>query len=435
MRVVHAGIAQQRGHHIVLAQQAVAHEVLRHTARHRRQRGDFHRRVVHIRRVCAVALAPNAVMPHAHAVVRHEHNQRAFAQSVRLQPVEYAPDVAIHLGYGGEVAAQRDPAVLRRVADCRSRWLFGELIRVHRLVRHGVEGAVVVEIVEHGVGVFVASPRRVRRGVMHIQRERRVRTELPVQEIERVVGDDVGNILVGLRALAVENHRRGVVVSAAGGMHIPERKARAPQRRMPDVPLAAKSALVAVLREQLDVCRLSRDVVDFQAVVGQEGGIARAQEVLHAVLRRDAPGEYRRARRRANGRRAEEIIEANTRRRQPIEIGRNHLVIPGAAHSPSPLVIAQDKQNVRTVGVGAWHGGAPCRLVFFECECIILDWNNRIKSAYLILDYQGNYRYYLAKCDWHLFGAVMLRLHTRMNGNATRKYCHQELQMLSRCQD
>ena len=114
--------------------------------------------------------------------------------------------------------------------------------------------------------MLLTTPGSVRRGVMHIQRERRVRVCLPVEELQRVVGYDIGNILVGLIALAVHNHGRFVVVAAACRMHIPEREARALQRRLADMPLAAETALVAALRQQFDVCRLPRNVINLQAV-------------------------------------------------------------------------------------------------------------------------------------------------------------------------
>lgn len=65
------------------------------------------------------------------------------------------------------------------------------------------------------------------------------------------------------------------------------------------------------------------------------------------------------ARGRADGRGAEEVVEADTARRKPVEVGRNHLIVAGAAHSPCALVVAQNEQNVGACGVSACHRVSP----------------------------------------------------------------------------
>ena len=221
-----------------------------------------------------------------------------------------------------------------------------------------------MEFVEHGIRVLLTAPWRMRRSVMHIQRERRIRANLPIQELQRVVRYDIRNILVGLVAFAIHNHRRFVVLAATRRMHIPVREARALQSRMPNMPLAAQPAFVAVPRKKLDVGRLPRDVVNLQAVAGQKGSVARAKEVLNAVLRGYAPCQDGSTRGRAHGRSAEEVVESNTRRRKPIEIGRDHLLVARASHRPSPrMVVAQYKQDVRSCGILACHKNRSSDLI------------------------------------------------------------------------
>ena len=267
IRVGDARVAQQRGHKVVLTEQFVAHQILRRVARPRHKRRHFHRGIVHIRRICAVALAPDAVMPHIHPVVRVEHNQRVFAQPVCLQPVKQPPDIPVHFGHRGEIAAQRQPAIGGRIANRRRALFFGELRRVHRLHRQRIEGAVFVKLVKNGGGMMLPAPRRVRRGVMHIQRKRRVRAEPPVQERQRVVGDDVRHIPARPRELPVKQHRRVVVWPAARRVYIPEREPSPLQRRMSQMPLAAQPALIARLRQQFHIGRLPRDIVYLGVVV------------------------------------------------------------------------------------------------------------------------------------------------------------------------
>ena len=106
-----------------------------------------------------------------------------------------------------------------------------------------------MEVVEYNIGMLLAPPGSVRRSVMHVQREGRTRANLPVQELQRVVRYDIRDILAGLVAFAIHNHRRFVVFAAARRMHIPVREARALQSRMPNMPLAAQPAFIAVLRK------------------------------------------------------------------------------------------------------------------------------------------------------------------------------------------
>src|SRR6185312_17261534 len=64
-------------------------------------------------------------------------------------------------------------------------------------------------------------------------------------------------------------------------------------------------------------------------------------------------------RRRTDGRRAEEVIEAHAVLRKAIEIRRADLGIAGAAERPGALVVAEDEQDVRVFRPPACHARSP----------------------------------------------------------------------------
>ena len=71
---------------------------LRNVARMRTQEGTLHRLIVHIHRCCAVALAEEAVMAHAHTVVAGENDDRILPDTHFFQLVQDLTDTFIHRG-------------------------------------------------------------------------------------------------------------------------------------------------------------------------------------------------------------------------------------------------------------------------------------------------------------------------------------------------
>src|SRR5690606_15641349 len=73
--------------------------------------------------------------------------------------------------------------------------------------------------------------------------------------------------------------------------------------------------------------------------------------VVDAVLRRDLAGEQRRAGRGTNRRGAVELVQPRTLGGEPVEIGRDDLVVAGAPQRPWPLVVRQDDDDIGTVSL------------------------------------------------------------------------------------
>ena len=146
------------GEQIVVADKLFAHGTLPGAARVAPDQGHLHRRVVHIHGEGAVALAEDAVMAHAHAVVQ------GIGQLARgLQGVEDPTDARVHGGDGREIPLQ--------IGAAEDRHLFGCLILqvapgVGRHVGHRGEGTAVVQVVKRR-RVMLPLPGGVGRGVMH----------------------------------------------------------------------------------------------------------------------------------------------------------------------------------------------------------------------------------------------------------------------------
>ena len=162
---------------------------------------------------------------------------------------------------------------------------------VNRLVRDGVEGTLVVVPVEDVGRMVLPAPRRMRRGVVDVQRERTIGVKLRVEELEGVVGDDIGDVAVWLVEGSVLDHGCAVVVAAAFSVDVPVVESKLRQRGASEMPLTAQSTGVAVLGEDLDIGPASAHVLDLDAVPRRMSGVALSEEVLDSVLGRYLAGE------------------------------------------------------------------------------------------------------------------------------------------------
>src|SRR5437762_433403 len=77
---------------------------------------------------------------------------------------------------------------------------------------------------------------------------------------------------------------------------------------------------------------------------------------MHAVLRRDEPGEISRASRRAHRIAAERAREANAVRGETVDVWRADIRIAVTAERPGALIIREDKDEIRP---GSARSGEP----------------------------------------------------------------------------
>jgi hypothetical protein len=128
------------------------------------------------------------------------------------------------------------------------------------------------------------------------------------------------------------------------------------------MPFSDQPAPVAVLGEDVGNEPLAGEVVD--AFLAHAAG---ADPVLDSVPGRYVARQQRGARRRAYGRGAEEILEADAGGRQPVEHRRPDLVIAGATQRPRALVVADDEEDIRSKGIATGQDvlrpGHACRRV------------------------------------------------------------------------
>ena len=229
-----------------------------------------------------------------------------------------------------------------------------------------MEGTVRVVVVPEVGGVVFASPRRVGGGEVNGEAEWVLRVGPGVEELERVVDEQVrGVAALVFPDLAVFHHGYHVVARPAVGHGVPRPEAGAWREAVAQVPLAGKAGVVAEAGEQFGVglhALKKRDAVGGNRLVqSRVAGVGLpVQEVVNPVLRRDATGEDRRPGRRTDRRGAEEIVEPDAFARQPVQVRRADLGIAGAAHGPGTLVVGQDEQDVGAVGVAAGHRRLRC---------------------------------------------------------------------------
>ena len=87
-----------------MAQQIFRDDAFRQVSRPGRKERDLHRGVVHILGISAVAFAPDAMVPHVHAVVGGEDHQSVVPETGGFQLVQKLPDACVHGADGGVVA-------------------------------------------------------------------------------------------------------------------------------------------------------------------------------------------------------------------------------------------------------------------------------------------------------------------------------------------
>ena len=357
--IARTDVLEERRQPVVLGEQFPVDAPRGYVARPADETGHLDAGVEHVLRPGRVALSEQAVVAHVHAVVADEHHQRVAPQVPGFEPVEEPSDVAVHPLDRREVAGQVLPAPLR--FDPR-----GLVAERPRFVGsgHGLERAVLVVVVPGVRRMVLASPRRVGRGEMDVQAERPLRVRLAIEELERVVREEVRGVGVVHRQAAVLHHGHLVVVGRAVGHGVPGLEAAPRRQAVAQVPLARQAGVVAEVRQQLGVGRHAGEEV---LAVGRDRAVESAgagvrlpvEEVVDAVLGGDASGQEGRPGGRADRGRAEEAVETDSFARQPVEVRRPDLRVAGAAHRPGALVVRQDDQDVGAAGVAAGHGSAP----------------------------------------------------------------------------
>ena len=196
-------------------------------------------------------------------------------------------------------------------------------------------------------------PRAVRRRIMHAQVERLVTLAVLFQELQRALGDDVGQVAIRDRHDAIAQDRCAIVVTAPIGNDAPVAEALLRLQAVAEMPLAGKPANIPVFSQDLRVGGQASQVLDRAGVIHERLGalrrrqIARTDPVVDAVLGRRHAGQDRCASGRANGRSTEKVGKVDALFRQPVQIRRQHLLIAGGAQRPSALVVGQDKDDIR----------------------------------------------------------------------------------------
>ena len=127
-----------------MAQHLPGHRIGRNVSRPGSQERNLYGGVVHILRVGAVSLAPDAVVTHVHAVVGGKDHKGVLIQTGFPQLGKDLPDARVHGADRGIVAGQAFAASLRAGLIGRGR----TEPRMQRLIRRAFKGAVPVQIQE-----------------------------------------------------------------------------------------------------------------------------------------------------------------------------------------------------------------------------------------------------------------------------------------------
>ena len=224
---------------------------------------------------------PESVVAARVAVVAAEDDEGVVADTELRQPVEDPPDVEVERRYRREVPLQR-LAVAHVVGSPLHR------PRVQRLLRAGPEGTLVV-----GVDDLLGVPGE--RGVRGVVVDAEAERPLPVgaDELQRVVGDRVGEVAGLCFDLPVPDHA-GVVVLAAAGRHgEPVAEAVLRRQAVAEVPLAAEPDGVAVAGQDVGVAGQSLEVAGRDPAACCPRGSSRAPRAPRGFARSSgspAPG-------------------------------------------------------------------------------------------------------------------------------------------------
>ena len=205
------------------------------------------------------------------------------------------------------------------------------------------------------------SPWLMRRRVVDGEAERSFFAHLCLKEFQRVVGKQIRCIGFVFVEMTVCHDGHVEIVGAAVRHGVPRVETASWFEAVAEMPLARQAGVVAAIAKQLRVCRHPEQELNaVRRHLAVEPALACIrlphQSVVHPMLRWNSAGQNRRPGRRADRRGAEEIVEADSFPRQPVQVGRPDFRIAGTTHGPRALVIGQNEQEIGLVGTTTGHG-------------------------------------------------------------------------------
>ena len=246
---------------VVLAQEVSVDLVFRDMSRPADKTRHLDAGVEHVLRPGRIALSVEAVVPHVHAVVAHEYDQRIAPQVLCFKPVQQPANMPVHPFDRGEVA--------RKILFSRF-GIDGAGVEADRQrfvrTRDRIEGAAVVVLVPQRLRMMFAAPWLVRRRVVNSEAERSFFAQLCLKEIQRVVRKQLGCVGLVLFDLTACHDGYIEIIGAAVGHGVPRVETASWFEAVAEMPLARQAGVVAAVAKQFGVCR-------------------HAEEELHAVRR------------------------------------------------------------------------------------------------------------------------------------------------------
>lgn len=301
------------------------------------------RLLVHVERNGPVALAPDSMVTTVESLVRGKDDERVFADTEFVELLEHAPDVRVHSRDQSRVAAIRlfVPEVPAEPAAPLRMWIGArEAGEVRPLVGPPVLlGLVVVRAV----------------GCEERDHQAERPFMMPVEEVDRTVADEV-RLVAGVPHRTTVDEELGVAVGASSSpRRVPVVETRLGLVILAQMPLSDEAAGVAVRLEHVRERHLpveERPALRAVAVLGEE-------KVLHPVMRGQLARVVGRSRRRAD--RGAGVCPAKPHPpcRQPVEMGRVHLLATAGSKGPCAVVVRHEEHDVRCTSLqgGGWNEG------------------------------------------------------------------------------
>ena len=283
------------------------------------------------------ALVDQPVLAELEAVVGHEHEQGRVEQAElvegRRHPAHAVVDGHQRLGVLLHEAVEVGPAVVHPVDAVPARALGPHPVGLAAVVLVGVGHRRRPDVAAVGVGAAVPLGRRergVHRLVGQVEQERTVLVAV-VQELDRVVGQQIGGVPLPLDAGSVDVERRIDVRPLP-----PERDPVVE----PGARVVAGAAHVPLADERGVVAGGLQPDGERRQVAGHGGAV-----VEHLVGVGVEPRQDRRPARRAQRRGDERVLEEDAALGEPIEVRRLEVVV--AEPEPvEPLVVGEDEDDV-----------------------------------------------------------------------------------------
>ena len=349
-RILVAQQIQERRHKVVSRKQAVRLYARADNAGEIEDARHLHGSIKQIEREGRIALAPYAMLAAAEAVIAGIDDQRVIADALFFQLGHDSAHAVVHALHSRIVAAEQIAQRQKLPALIRKGQAVGDVVRklnaagAALILGNVGEGAVVIIVIDIFLFVLIHM-RAVRRSEGKVEIERLVLIRAFIDKAQRIVGNHVGHVALGLHLLRAAESAGIPIGSAAARRNKPVAIALLRLAGSAHMPFAADAAGIAVFRQDIRIAGNAFQIVDRRIVLFI--AVAHAQPILNTVLAGNAPGQQRGARGRAHRRYAEEIIQLYAAGGQRVDIGRADFLIAGTPQRPVSLIVRQNHDDVR----------------------------------------------------------------------------------------